>query len=99
MASSGVGASRMIGLAVCGCANDALMLLTAPPPMSASPLADYRFALSQVAAVDVRRESIGVADSPSPKAHFTQTQDGVRIAYTIHGQGPCLVYVRALNSH
>lgn len=40
-----------------------------------------------------------MTDAPAPKAQFTKTRDGVRIAYTKHGQGPFLVYVRGLNSH
>jgi class 3 adenylate cyclase/pimeloyl-ACP methyl ester carboxylesterase len=40
-----------------------------------------------------------VSDQASPQARYARTSDGVRIAYTVHGTGPPLVYVRALNSH
>lgn len=34
-----------------------------------------------------------------PHAQFASAEDGVRIAYTVHGSGDPLVYVRGLNSH
>lgn len=34
-----------------------------------------------------------------PEVQFAKTSDGVRIAFAVHGEGPPLVYVRALNSH
>ena len=34
-----------------------------------------------------------------PDVRYATTADGVRIAYTIEGSGPPLVYVRAFNSH
>jgi class 3 adenylate cyclase/pimeloyl-ACP methyl ester carboxylesterase len=40
-----------------------------------------------------------VSDQASPQARYAHTTDGVRIAYTVHGGGAPLVYVRALNSH
>jgi class 3 adenylate cyclase/pimeloyl-ACP methyl ester carboxylesterase len=35
----------------------------------------------------------------APDVHYATTRDGVRIAYAINGEGPALVFVRALNSH
>jgi class 3 adenylate cyclase len=38
-------------------------------------------------------------EGSAPSARYATTRDGVRIGYTISGDGPPLVFVRALNSH
>jgi len=40
-----------------------------------------------------------VADVVPPPIHFLTTRDGVRLAYSVHGAGPPLVFVRGWISH